>query len=184
METGHACAGKSYFDRIFNTAAIKILPGEYHATAADTLLVTTLGSCVSVCIRDRINGIGGMNHFMLPEGEQPPREGQAGLARYGSHAMKMLIEQVLRLGGRRPYLEAKIFGAGKVIRDMTDVGRRNADFALAFLERQGIRVAAIDVGDSYPRKIYYTPATGKVFVRRLRTTEAELSPATPAAAAR
>lgn len=184
MEDGRAFARDSYFDRIFNTAAIKLLPGEYHATTDDTLLVTTLGSCVAVCLRDRINGIGGMNHFMLPEGERPDRDGEPGSARYGSHAMTLLLEHILRLGGRRPYLEAKIFGAGRVIRAMTDVGRRNADFARAFLERQGIPITAVDVGDSYPRKIYYAPTTGKVFVRRLRTAEAEPAPPPPAPAGR
>jgi len=59
-------ATSSYYDRRFNTQAIKVLPGEYYATQDDTMIVTVLGSCVSVCLRDRYSGIGGLNHFMLP----------------------------------------------------------------------------------------------------------------------
>ncbi len=57
-----------YYDRTFEKEAAKILPGEYYCTDKDMLIVTVLGSCVSACIRDTMTGIGGMNHFMLPDG--------------------------------------------------------------------------------------------------------------------
>ena len=63
-------AANTYFDRHLNMEAVKILPGEYFATTRDLVVVTVLGSCVSVCLRDRRSGIGGMNHFMLPGNDE------------------------------------------------------------------------------------------------------------------
>lgn len=178
MHTGRYFAKNSYYDRTFNMPAVKILPGEYHATDSDTMIVTVLGSCVSVCIRDRISGIGGMNHYMLP--------GDAAVAgtpspRYGTHAMELLIDHLVHLGGRLPYLEAKVFGAGRVINGVTDVGERNAEFALRYLEQREIPVTAVDVGDIYPRKVYFAPATGRAFVRQIRSAPIEAAPLAPGA---
>lgn len=173
MHTAPYFAKTSYFDRTFNKPAVKILPGEYHATAGDTMIVTVLGSCVSVCIRDRINGIGGMNHYMLP-GESAAAGAPS--PRYGTRAMELLIEHLLHLGGKRPYLEAKVFGAGRVINGVTDVGERNAEFALRYLEQREIPVTAVDVGDIYPRKVYFAPATGRAFVRQIRSAPIETAP--------
>jgi chemotaxis protein CheD len=61
-----------YYDRTFDCEAAKILPGEYYFTNKPMLIVTVLGSCVAACLRDRVTGIGGMNHFMLPDGGGDP----------------------------------------------------------------------------------------------------------------
>ena len=159
-----------YFDRAHNTDAAKVLPGEFFATGTDMLLVTVLGSCVAACIRDPELGIGGMNHFMLPEADSAGPAGNA--ARYGSYAMEMLINQLIKLGAVRSRLEAKVFGGGSVIAGMTqvNVGERNAKFVLQFLRTEGIRVAARDLNDIYPRKVYYFPASGRVLVKKLLNT--------------
>lgn len=159
-----------YFDRIFDIDAAKILPGEYYVTRRDMLLVTTLGSCVAACIRDKTSGVGGMNHFMLPENAQDQGGWGASSTRYGTYAMEMLINQLLKLGARRENLEAKLFGGGAVIKQMssTNVGERNAKFGLDYLKTEGIPVVAKDLLDIYPRKVYFFPATGKVMVKKLR----------------
>jgi len=159
-----------YFDRVHNTDAAKVLPGEFFATGTDMLLVTVLGSCVAACIRDPELGIGGMNHFMLPEADSAGPASNA--ARYGSYAMEMLINQLIKLGAVRSRLEAKVFGGGSVIAGMTqvNVGERNAKFVLQFLRTEGIRVAARDLNDIYPRKVYYFPASGRVLVKKLLNT--------------
>lgn len=176
MHTSKFFAKNSYYDRIFHKPTVKILPGEYHATSSDTMIVTVLGSCVSVCLRDRVNGIGGMNHYMLPGDETAA---PLPSPRYGSHAMDLLIDHLIHLGGRLPYLEAKVFGAGRVINGMTDVGERNAEFAMQYLHKRGIPVTAMDVGDVYPRKVYFAPATGRAFVRQIRTAPIEGSTIDP-----
>jgi chemotaxis receptor (MCP) glutamine deamidase CheD len=76
------------------------------------MIVTVLGSCVSACIRDRVSGMGGMNHFMLPDGGGDDGSPVSASARYGTYAMEVLINEVLKAGARRENLEAKVFGGG------------------------------------------------------------------------
>lgn len=157
-----------YYDRTHGINAVKVLPGEFYATQKDLLLVTVLGSCVAACIRDQDLGVGGMNHFMLPDSDSAGPAGNA--ARYGSYAMEMLINHLIKLGAVRDRLEAKVFGGGSVIAGMThaNVGERNAEFVLKFLRTEGIRVVARDLNDIYPRKVYFFPASGRVMVKKLR----------------
>ena len=159
-----------YFDKQFDVEAAKILPGEYYVTGRDMVLVTVLGSCVAACIRDYHSGIGGMNHFMLPDSGADDNSPMGTSARYGTYAMEILINQLLQMGARRINLEAKVFGGGKVLKDMSvaNVGQRNADFVMEFLGREKIRVVAQDLVDIYPRKVYYFPNSGKAMVRKLR----------------
>ena len=160
-----------YFDRTFDCEAAKISPGEYYFTSKDMLIVTVLGSCVSACIRDIKTGIGGMNHFMLPDGASSDRDSPVSESmRYGTYAMEVLINQLLKNGARRENLEAKIFGGGNVLRSFTamNVGERNATFVKKFLKNEGIRVTGEDLNDIYPRKVYFFPKTGKVLVKKLK----------------
>ena len=163
-------APNGYYDREHGTEAAKILPGEYYATARDMLLVTVLGSCVCACIRDPRSGIGGMNHFMLPDAGGDQGSPLADSARYGAYAMEILINQLLKMGAKREYLEAKVFGGGAVLRGFTvgNVGERNAEFVMDFLHTENIPVLAQDLLDIYPRKVYFFPATGLVRVKKLK----------------
>lgn len=160
-----------YFDRTFDCNAAKISPGEYYFTDKDMVIVTVLGSCVSACIRDSISGIGGMNHFMLPDSAAADKDSPVSESmRYGTYAMEVLINQLLRNGARRENLEAKIFGGGNVLKSFTtmNVGDRNAAFVKKFLKEERIRVTSEDLLDIYPRKVYYFPKTGRVLVKKLK----------------
>lgn len=159
-----------YFDREHNIEAAKILPGEYFATGRNMVLVTVLGSCVCACIRDRVNKIGGMNHFMLPDSGQDKNNPLGESARYGAYAMEILINQLLKIGAKRSNLEAKVFGGASVLRGFTinNVGERNADFVIQFLKTEKIPVLAKDLLDIYPRKVYYFPSSGLVRVKNLK----------------
>lgn len=159
-----------YFDREHNIEAAKILPGEYYATGRDMVLVTVLGSCVCACVRDRASGIGGMNHFMLPDSGQDKSNPLGESARYGVYAMEILINQLLKMGAKRANLEAKVFGGASVLRGFTvnNVGERNAEFVLQFLKTEKIPVLAQDLLDIFPRKVYYFPTSGKVRVKNLK----------------
>ena len=167
-DQGDHLAGNRYYDRTFEVEAVKLLPGEYFATTADLALVTVLGSCVSACILDREKGIGGMNHFMLAEGDDGTALSGAS-ARYGTFAMEVLINHLYKLGARRGALEAKVFGGGRVMASLTSskVGESNARFVLDYLKTEGIPVVARDLLDIYPRKIYFFPASGRVLVKKL-----------------
>ena len=161
-----------YYDRQLGIEAAKILPGGYCVTDRNMVLATVLGSCVSACIRDPKMGIGGMNHFMLPESASTDTASDplAASARYGVHAMELLLNELSKAGAHRSALEAKVFGGGAVVAGMTssDVGHRNATVVLDFLRIEGIAVAAQDLEDIYPRKLHYFPRSGRVMVKKLR----------------
>ncbi len=147
----------------------KILPGEYFAASRHMLITTVLGSCVSACIYDRKMGMGGMNHFMLPDGDCSDDPSRATSGRYGVFAMEVLINTLLKMGARRNHLEAKVFGGGNVLQNLTyaDVGTRNSQFVKEFLALEGIPIVAEDLLGEDPRKVLMYAATGKVMVKRL-----------------
>ena len=160
-----------YFDPKFNAQALKVLPGEYLVTQNDVMLVTVLGSCVSACIRDPLAGVGGMNHFMLPDagGDAGTSSWGNESARYGGFAMEMLINDLLKRGASRSRLETKVFGGGAVLAGFTanNVGERNGRFVLEYLRNEGLSLTGKDLFDVCPRRVHYFPKTGKVMVKRL-----------------
>ncbi|MFW5426375.1 MAG: chemoreceptor glutamine deamidase CheD [Methylophagaceae bacterium] len=160
-----------YWDRSHNTWAAKILPGEYYVTVdPDEAVATTLGSCVSACVRDKVFGIGGMNHFMLPtHSEHASDSWMDSATRYGGYAMEHLINTILANGGSRKNLEVKLTGGGRIIANLSDVGARNIEFVHDFLRTEELQLLAEDLGDIYPRKVMYYPATGKMKVKKLRS---------------
>ena len=151
-------------------AALRVQPGEFYACADGRRLVTLLGSCVAACVRDPVTGVGGMDHFLLPEGGD---DGDDPSARYGVHAMERLINRLFALGARRGQLEAKVFGGGRVRAAIvsSDVGARNAAFVRAYLATEGVPVLAHDLGGACARKVLYCPATGRALVKRLRPAD-------------
>jgi chemotaxis protein CheD len=165
-----------FWDPEIGCWTVKILPGEYYVTRGDEAVSTVLGSCVSACVRDPVRNVGGMNHFMLPEdatvGTNSWLDPVVGLAtRYGSYAMESLINDLLKLGAVRERLEIKLFGGGRILAGMTDIGDRNVNFIRNFLRIEGYRIAAEDLGGTHPRKVIYFPANGRVKLRRLRPIE-------------
>jgi chemotaxis protein CheD len=157
-----------YYERDFGRNAVKVLPGEFFVAADDIVISTVLGSCVSACIFDRVACIGGMNHFMLPNG------GRAGdpaavAGRFGVFAMEQLINELMKRGARKSNFECKLFGGGAVMKNFTtlNVGERNAQFAIDFLRTEGIRVASQDLLDVYPRRVVFFPSAGRALCRKL-----------------
>jgi chemotaxis protein CheD len=167
-----------FWDAHFRNEAVKILPGEYFVHDEDVLITTTLGSCIAACLWDRERRIGGMNHFMLPEGN-----GDTG--RYGSFAMELLINEMMKRGASRLTMEAKVFGGGAVISGMNsiNVGERNTKFVIDYLNTERIPIVSKDVMDIYPRKVCFLPASGKAMVKRLASTNTDAVVALERAAA-
>ena len=157
-----------YWDNHFRRDAVRVLPGEYFVHDSDLVIMTTLGSCIAVCLSDPLMGVGGMNHFMLPEGGGPGTDH----GRYGSYAMELLINGLMRRGAMRSRLQAKVFGGAGVIEGMTtiNIGEKNTRFVLEYLQTEHIPVIAKDVLDIHPRKVCMMPATGKALVKRLPPT--------------
>ena len=141
-----------------------MLPGEYFVSGENIVIMTVLGSCIAACLWDSRARVGGMNHFMLPESDATDVSG-----RYGSYAMELLINEMLKLGARRETMQAKIFGGGQVMANFTtmNVGERNTSFVVNYLQTERIPIVSEDVLDIYPRKVVFFPATGKAMVKRL-----------------
>jgi len=167
-----------FYDAHFKNDAVKILPGEYFVYHEDLLIMTTLGSCIAACLWDRNAKVGGMNHFMLPEGS-----GDSG--RYGSYAMELLINEMMKRGASRTTMEAKVFGGGQVISGMNtmNVGERNTEFVIDYLKTERIPILSKDVMDVYPRKVCFLPASGKAMVKRLAPSNTDALVAQDRAAA-
>lgn len=159
-----------YADHHFQYDAVKVLPGEYFVSSEDIVVMTVLGSCIAACLWDGRARIGGMNHFMLPDGDAGDGSG-----RYGSFAMELLINEMLKLGGRRETMQAKIFGGGQVMAGFTsmNVGERNTQFVQDYLATERIPVVSQDVLDIHPRKVCFFPVTGKALVKRLAHSHPE-----------
>jgi chemotaxis protein CheD len=168
-----------FYDAFFENDAVKILPGEYFVHQEDILIMTTLGSCIAACLWDREARIGGMNHFMLPEGD-------AGSGRYGSYAMELLINEMLKHGATRSTMEAKVFGGGQVIDGMhtMNVGERNTGFVMEYLKTERIPIVSKDVLGPYPRKVCFLPGSGKAMVKRLASANTSALAAQDLAAAK
>jgi len=159
-----------YADHHFQYDAVKVLPGEYYVTGDDLMVMTVLGSCIAACLWDTRARAGGMNHFMLPEGDS-----MEGGGRYGSYAMELLINQMLKMGARRESMQAKVFGGAQVMAGFTsmNVGERNTKFVLEYLATERIPVVSQDVLDIHPRKVCFFPLTGKALVKRLAHSHPE-----------
>jgi chemotaxis protein CheD len=159
-----------FHDNQFDRPAVKVLPGEYFVHDGPIVILTTLGSCIATCLWDPQRRVGGMNHFMLPEGSA----GAIGAGRYGWHAMELLINALMKRGAARARLQAKVFGGGMVVEGMNsiNIGEQNTRFVLDYLATEGIPVLAHDLLDIHPRRVCLMPDTGEVKVKRLPPTRA------------
>ncbi|MGY3039491.1 chemotaxis protein CheD [Rhodanobacter sp. TND4EL1] len=165
---------RRFWDPAHACMTVKVLPGEFYVSDREEMISTVLGSCVSACIHDVRCGIGGMNHFMLPEpmGERDGWSATAGrAARYGSDAMEQLINAILKAGGQRSDMRVKVFGGGRVLKQMSDVGQRNIEFVKRYLATENLALVASDLGDVYPRQVQFFPHSGRARVRLLHRND-------------
>ncbi len=144
----------------------ELISGKVLATNKHVFIATTLGSCVAACIYDPVAKVGGMNHFMLPANEQNEKV----CARYGNHAMEMLIQKVIKLGGEKSRLKAKVFGGARVAipsERKPSVGAANSKFVRDYLKSHGIPLEAEKLDSEHPLRIMFVPTTGQVLLKRL-----------------
>lgn len=135
-----------------------ITQGEFATGISEEVVLTTvLGSCVAACLWDPLVGVGGMNHILLPDGHSDSGAVQGS----GVNAMELLINAIIKQGGSKDRLVAKLFGGGKMIAKFSDVGIRNAEFALSFLAAEGIECQSQSLGGEQARRIQFWPHTGR-----------------------
>ncbi|MGV9010941.1 chemotaxis protein CheD [Brevundimonas sp.] len=153
---------------------IHVGQGEHHVTDdPDTMLTTILGSCVAMCLRDPVIGVGGMNHFLLPEGDGG---GTAAGRRYGAYAMEVLINDCLKAGAKRERMEAKLFGGGRMFDALRDVGLANAEFAERFLRDEGIAMVGGSLRGIGGRRVQYWPVSGRALQRAVNDAHTPTPP--------
>ncbi len=157
----------------FNAYVSTILPGEYYVTRGGDGIETVLGSCVSACVRDRVSGVGGMNHFMLPVDRNFTDDDAqiSDATRYGNFAMEHLVNDILKHGGKKENLEFKVAGGGRILNQMAKIGWYNIGFVFDYIFTEGFELVSHDIGDVFPRKVIYFPNTGVMKVKRLRSLQ-------------
>lgn len=169
IQTAATAQGRSpppgcYYDPSLDAYVLKLLPADWKVSDDEIAIATVLGSCVAACIFDATSRVGGMNHFMLPDAA--PGDGSA---RYGAHAMELLINAMLKQGASRSRLQAKVFGGGNVLPGMTidPIGTRNGNFVLDYLSAERIPIVSQDLFGVQPRKVVFFVRTGRTLVKRL-----------------
>ena len=151
-----------------------VFAGQFLITSVPALLTTVLGSCIAVCLWDKENHIGGINHYLLPG----TPDDDTGDPTRGMAATHMLVRSMLNRRVKLENLEAKVFGGCNSLYKSSDVfriGKRNSEIAFEILDHYGIPVAAQHVGGGHGRKIVFNTATGKVRMRLLTQTAAEVN---------
>lgn len=162
---------RRYYDSKLSAHVIKLFSGDWYvSTREDEMLSTILGSCISACIRDPYSRVGGMNHFLLP-GDETMDAAASDAARYGVFAMETLINGIMKAGGQKSRLEIKVFGGGNVTNNTAQIGSKNAQFILRFLEKEGYQIASRDLEGTFPRSLHFYPLSGKVMMRKLHRKE-------------
>lgn len=159
---------RRYYDHNLEMTVVKLMTGDcYYTSEGREMLVTILGSCVSVCLNDPVIKAGGMNHILLPG----DGGGDENSTRYGAYAMEELINGLMKMGAQKSRMKAKMFGGGNVIKNAAMIGDRNIEFVRDYLNKEGIEVVSEDVGGNTARRLHYFPDTGKAMVRKLRRKE-------------
>ncbi|MFK8053460.1 MAG: chemoreceptor glutamine deamidase CheD [Woeseiaceae bacterium] len=161
-----------FVDKSTGKTIAKVLPGYFYVTKHPEEIMTVLGSCIAACIRDPFAGIGGMNHFMLPIGENDRTDawgaGMSAANRFGNFAMENLINALIKHGAQKNRLEVKLFGGGRVLNISSDIGAKNIAFVKDYIDVENLTVSASNVGDNFARKVIYNPLSGRTRMKRLQ----------------
>ncbi|NUM35749.1 MAG: hypothetical protein HUU50_14475 [Candidatus Brocadiae bacterium] len=158
-----------------NNIVIYLKPGEIYASCDDIVIKTVLGSCISVCLHDKINRVGGANHYMLPTS----KSGSQDIYNYGENAIPALIDAVISEGGNRKYLVSQIIGGSCTRPDSTiDVGSQNIEIARQQLAKYGIPILREEVGGTTGRVIRFFPKSNELEMKfaGVRAEKAESKP--------
>jgi chemotaxis protein CheD len=142
---------------------IHVVQGEFAVSKdADVVMSTVLGSCVAACLFDPLRGIGGINHFLLPNAR-----GDHSDIRFAAAAMEQLLNALLKKGALKSDIRAKLFGGAKMIKTLPDIGRNNGLAALEFLRSEEIPCLAESLGGTRARRLRFFPNTGRAQIKFL-----------------
>lgn len=127
-----------------------------------------LGTCVGVALYDRVAGVGGLMHILLPEppSDMPPQHPE----KYASLGLPMLLRELLLLGADRENLIATVAGGALVgpvsqIDINLDIGGRSTEIAISILEKEGIRILKSETGGFFTCTLELNMATGMAGIK-------------------
>jgi len=153
----------------FSEIGLFLDPGQLFVSDESVLVKTILGSCVSVCLYDRVKRIGGMNHYLLPH---PTRDAAADDGRYGATSITLLMRRIAEIGASLQRLRAVVVGGGRPVGGDRgpQVGAANREIALEMLRRQGIPLLREETGGEYGRRLFFNTGTGEITVSIIEPT--------------
>jgi chemotaxis protein CheD len=140
-----------------------IYPGDFHAVREDCYLGSIIGQSVLVCLYDESRGIGGMGNFIVPGTIGAEDIIADNIARQGIYCMELLMAEIVKLGGDRRYLKAKLFGAGYINDNfdyLGEVSDSNIRFLHDYFNMEKIQIKNQDLGGNFRRKVYFYPVRG------------------------
>lgn len=147
------------------TRTLSVLQGQFRVSDdPEAVMTTILGSCVATCAWDPDTGVGGMNHFLLPGTEK----NRSGNLRYGVNSMELLINALLQQGARRENLHIKLFGGARMFGTEDGIGRKNSEFAVWYVETEGLRLVKKCLGGTRGRKVRFWPGSGHAQLKFLQ----------------
>jgi chemotaxis protein CheD len=158
-----------------------VQPGGRFATTSPRAIKTLLGSCVAACLYDPEAKVAGLNHFLLaaPRYARSMAFTETDAGRYGINAMELLINDMVKLGAKRPRLKAKVFGGASVLglarkdAKYLAVSEVNQRFIRDYLATERIPIVSEDLGGERGRVIQFLSDSYKVFRRYIQKTETE-----------
>ncbi len=155
-----------------------IYAGDCYVSNKKEIISTVLGSCIAVCLYDEVNGVSGVNHFMLPDKASKSfsnnQSNHSRLSdnslRYGVTSMEIMINKLLSMGGDTKFLTAKVFGGANILKSNikhSTVGEKNIHFIISYLKTKGINIISQDIGSDVGRKLFYLTKKNTVFIKKL-----------------
>lgn len=134
---------------------------------ADVLVTHSLGSCVGLVLHDPVACVGGMLHSMMPMSSSNPTKAGEAPAMYTDTGAALLLQRLFDMGATKANLTAKVVGAASHLdqNGIFRIGEKNYAVVRKVLWKNGILIAAEDVGGANSRTVYFEVGTGRVFIR-------------------
>ena len=133
---------------------------------SEVLTCLGLGSCIGLAAYDPQSKVAGMVHIVLPSSN-----GRAGKPspKYADTAISLLIEEMSKSGASPGRIVVKMVGGAQMSNApgasaLFKTGERNTEATRAALSKEGMRVAAADVGGSHGRTLRLYVETGQTTV--------------------
>ncbi len=131
--------------------------------ADEEIVAIGLGSCIGLTLIDRVAGVAGLAHIVLPESHT----GAGPAAKFADTAVPEMIDQMKRAGAQQGRLEAYMVGGARMfaLGSGMDIGARNDAAVRSALERRQIKVRASETGGSRGRTVRVQVGAGTIHVQ-------------------